>query len=208
LTDFLTEQEQIEQLKTWAKVYGVPALIGIVAGILIFYAWHSYQDYRNRIISQASAVYDEMLIDRSQSNVEATLAQADKLSSHYSSTVYSDLASLMVAQNAIAQKNYPEAIKQFTLVLRKTSEASTRQIVRLRLARLYVAQQQAEQALNILKKVEDDSFNGLINEVRGDAFLALHQVDQARAAYQEALKELPNAEEFRPLLAMKLDNLT
>ena len=62
--------------------------------------------------------------------------------------------------------------------------------------------------INELKTVEDKNFNGLIDEVRGDAYLAMNDKDKARQAYQQALEDLPNAEVIRPLLRMKYDNLT
>ena len=61
--------------------------------------------------------------------------------------------------------------------------------------------------LKTLKTVDDNSFNGLTDEVKGDAYLAMKNTDKAREAYQQALKELPNAESIRPLLQMKFDNL-
>ena len=46
--------------------------------------------------------------------------------------------------------------------------------------------------------MDDKNFAGLIDEVKGDAYLALNDKDKARQAYQQALDELPNAEVIRP----------
>jgi predicted negative regulator of RcsB-dependent stress response len=48
---------------------------------------------------------------------------------------------------------------------------------------------------------------GLVDEVRGDAYLAKKDTALARQAYQLALAEIPNAEISRPVLQMKFDNL-
>jgi predicted negative regulator of RcsB-dependent stress response len=58
-----------------------------------------------------------------------------------------------------------------------------------------------------LEKISDKHFIGLINEVRGDAYLALNKPTNARESYRAALTEIPNAEVNRPILQMKLDNL-
>ncbi|HSW71251.1 MAG TPA: tetratricopeptide repeat protein [Gammaproteobacteria bacterium] len=207
MTDYLTEQEQVEQLKKLLKTYGIPALVGILIGIAIFYGWNYYQVYRSRVLSHASGVYDEMLTDRAQNNVQETQIQAEKLLRHYPATPYGEIAALVLAREAVNKQNYPEAIKQFTRVEKQGLSPSIRQVARLRLARLFLEQQKPEAALSELKKIEDQSYSGLIDEVRGDAYLAKNQTSEARQAYQQALQELPQAEEIRPLLQMKLNNL-
>lgn len=207
MTDYLTEQEQVEQLKRLFRVYGIPALFGILVGILIFYGWNYYQSYRNRILSHASRVYDEMLTDRSQNNVQETQIQAEKLFTHYSSTPYGDMAALMLARQAVNKKDYIEASKKLNWVLKHGHSDSLRQIARLRLARLLIAEQKPDEALSELQKVDDKTFKSLIDEVLGDAYLAKNEVSAARDAYQRALQELPGSEDIRPLLEMKLNNL-
>jgi predicted negative regulator of RcsB-dependent stress response len=207
LTEYLTEQEQIEQLKKWFRLYGIPAALGILVGIVVFYGWNYYHSYRARILSHASRVYDEMLTNRAQNNAHATEVQAEKLLSHYPSTPYGETGALMLAREATLKKDYPAAAKQLAWVIDRGHNAALRQIARIRLARVYLAQGQSDQAIKTLKKVEVAAFQGLVDEVLGDAYLSLNQVNEARDAYQRALHEIPNADEIRPLLEMKLNNL-
>jgi|GEM_PF-127583 len=207
LTEYLTEQEQVEQLKKWLRIYGLPAIVGILVGIVIFYSWNYYHSYRARILSHGSRVYDEMLTNRAQNNMQTTEVQAEKLLSHYTSTPYGETAALMLAREAIIKKDYPTAMKQLSWTIDHGHNAALRQIARIRLARLYLAENQADQAINTLNKVEVKAFEGLVDEVLGDAYLSLHQINEARDAYQKALHEIPNADEIRPLLEMKLNNL-
>ena len=207
MTEYLTEQEQVEQLKRLFWLYGIPALLGLLIGIVIFYGWNYYQSYRARLLSHASRIYDEMLINRAQNNPHETQVQAKKLFTHYPSTPYSEVAALMLAHEAVNKKNYSEATKQLLWVRQYSRSDSIRQIAGLRLARLFLAQQNPDAAINALKKIEDKTYSGLIDEVRGDAYLAKKQLAEAREAYQQALQELPHSEEMRPLLVMKLNNL-
>ena len=207
MTELLTEQEQVEQLKKWLRLYGIPALLGVIAGIVIFYGWNYYHAYRMRILTHASKVYDEMLTYRAQNNSAATYTQAEKLLKHYSSTPYGDMAALMLAKEAVDHKDFTQAHTQLSWVKDHSHQTALRQIARLRIARLDLAEQKPEAAIDELKKIEDKSFSGLVDEVLGDAYLSQHQVAQAREAYARALKEFPNSEEIRPLLEMKLNNL-
>jgi len=206
-TEYLTEQEQIELLKQWVKQYSLVILLGLLLSLVTIYGWRYWQARQQRIMNHASMVYDEMLTARAQNNVTATQTQSSKLFTHYTSTAYAQLAAFMLARDAVNQKNYTEAEKQLNWVIDHSSTASFRQIARLRLARVLINENKTADALKILSSVEDKSFNGLTDEVRGDAWLAQKDTTKAREAYQLALKELPNAEVIRPLLQMKFDNL-
>lgn len=207
MTEYLTEQEQIELLKNWIKQYSLVILAGVAIAIAAITGWRYWQQRQATTLSHASAIYDEMLTKRAQNDSTATVVQAQKIFSHYPQTTYSQLAAMMIAREAIEKNNYPEAEKNLNWVLDHSHIASIKQIARLRLARTFIAEQKPDAAISVLDKVEDKSFNGLTNEIKGDAYLAMKNINKARESYQLALAELPNAEEIRPLLQMKYDNL-
>jgi predicted negative regulator of RcsB-dependent stress response len=208
LTDYITEQEQIELLKNWIKQYSLVILAGVLLAFVTISGWRYWQQRQMKILNHASAIYDEMLTVRSQNDAVATRTQAEKLFSHYSKTVYGQMAAFMLARDAVVNKNYPEAEKQLHWVLDHSNVASLRQIARIRLARVFIAENKPEESLQLLTKIEDKNFNGLTEEVKGDAYLSMKNTAKARESYQEALRDLPNAEVIRPLLQMKYDNLT
>jgi predicted negative regulator of RcsB-dependent stress response len=207
LTEYLTEQEQVELLKQWIKQYSLVILAGLLISLVTISGWRYWQGRQQNIMNHASSIYDEMLTARAQNNATATEIQSQKLFSHYTGTTYAQMAALMLARDAVNQKNYAGAEKQLKWVLDHSSTAAFKQIARIRLARLYINQNKADDGMNVLKTVDDKSFDGLTNEVRGDAWLAMKNPTKAREAYQQALNELPDAEVIRPLLQMKFDNL-
>ena len=207
MTDYLTEQEQIELLKNWIKQYSLVIIAGACIAIIAITGWRYWQQRQNKILSHASAVYDEMLTMRAQNNSAATITHAKKLYDHYAQTTYGHIAALMLAREAINNKKYMEGKNYLNWVINHSRIASIRQIARLRLARLLIAEQKPDEALHILSKNNQNSFDGLTDEIRGDAYLVMKNKEMARKSYQRALSELPNAEVIRPLLQMKYDNL-
>lgn len=207
MTDYLTEEEQIELLKNWVKQYSLVILAGVILAFISISGWRYWQQRQTRILTHASSVYDEMLTKRAQNDASATQVQAQKLFNHYEQTVYGKMAAFMLARNAIAMKNYTEAETQLNWIIKHSNVKAFRQIARLRLARLFIAEKKPEASIQLLKTVDDAKFNGLTDEIRGDAYLALKDTAKASEAYQQALTELPNAEAIRPLLQMKFDNL-
>ncbi len=208
MTEYLTEQEQIELFKNWIKQYSLVILAGVLIAAVAISGWRYWQQRQNKMLSHASTVYDEMLSMRTQNDTNATLVQANKLFSHYPQTIYGQMAALMLARNAILKKNYSEADKHLHWVLDHSHVGAIRQIARLRLARVLIAEQKPQDALNVLQTIEDKNFNGLTDEIKGDAYLSMNNVTMAHQFYGQALVELPHAESIRPLLQMKYDNLT
>lgn len=206
-TEYMTEQEQIELLKNWIKQYSLVILAGVLVASIAIFGWRTWQERQYRILSHASAVYDEMLTLRAQNNAAGTLIQAEKLFDHYPKTTYGQLAALMLARDAAYKKDYAYATSKLNWVLEHSSTPAIRQIARLRLARIQLAEQKAAESIKTLSKIEDKSFSGLINEERGDAYYSMNETKKARDAYQQALNDLPNADVIRPLLQMKFDNL-
>jgi predicted negative regulator of RcsB-dependent stress response len=211
LTEYMTEQEQIEQLKAWIKQYGLTVLAGIVIAFLLVSGWHSWQRYQNNILLHASGIYDEMLDARSQNNAKSlanTAIQAERLLAHYPKTPYAQFAALMLARDAVAKQNFPAALKQLNWVIDHSSNHSLQQIARIRIARIDIIQKQPAAAIEALNVVNDQSFAGLIAEVKGDAYLRMQEPAKAKDAYQLALQELPKDEVTeRPLIQMKIDNI-
>ncbi|MCE3238107.1 MAG: hypothetical protein K0R24_1088 [Gammaproteobacteria bacterium] len=208
MTEYLTEQEQIQQLKTWIKQYGVTVLLGIMLALCMTTGWRSWKNHQNKILVHASHIYDRMLVLRAQNNAEGAIVQAKRLLTHYRKTPYADMAALLLARHAVLRKEYPEAIAQLTGVIDHSHNSMLRDIARIRKARILITEQKPDAALKLLKKIDNKSYRGLADEVRGDAYLVKQDPEAARHAYQIALQELPNAEVMRPILEMKYANLT
>ncbi len=211
MNDYMTEQEQIEQLKGWIKQYGPTILLGVVLAMVLVTGWQYWQSRQNNKLYHASGIYDQMLDARSQpgkSTLEKTATPADRLMSNYPKTPYAPLAALMLARNAVAKQDFPAAIKQLHWVIDHSKNHSLQQIARVRIARIQIAQQQPAAAIESLNTVSDSGFAGLIAEIKGDAYMKLHDLAKAKAEYQVALQALPSDEVTeRPLIQMKLDNI-
>ena len=208
MTEYLTEQEQIEILKSWIKQYSLVILAGVMIAIISMSAWRFWDQRQTKILDHASSVYDEMLTMRAQNQLSETEVQNKKLFSHYEQTIYGKMAGLMFARTDVVKNNYSDAEKQLQWVIDHAKVDAFKEIARIRLARLLIAEKNPQAALNMLNTVNDKNFGGLINEVRGDAYLAENKPNDARAAYQLAISQLPNADVIRPLLQMKYDNLS
>lgn len=207
MTEYLTEQEQIEILKSWLKQYSGVIIGGILIALLIISGWRYWEARQAKTLRHASSIYDEMLAARLQNESDTIWIKAKKLNKDYKRTVYGQMAAFMLSKNAIDHNQYQEAKQYLNEAIKNSSTASFREIARTRLARVLIAENHAAESLEILKTVDDKNFLGLINEIRGDAYLSMNKPETAKKYYQLALNELPHADTTRPLLQMKYDQL-
>jgi len=207
LTDYLTEEEQVQQLKSWLKTYGPTVIISIFLAFSLSYAWDYWKEHKIKVATNASEVYDQMLAMRTQNNIRDTEAEAKTLISKFPKTPYANMAALMLARDAAIEKNYEEAKKQLNWVLANSSTVAIQDIAATRIARILIQEKKPEEAIAILDRVKDPSFKALANETKGDAYLMLKDKTKALESYRKSNDELQNIGISRPLLEMKIQNL-
>ncbi|MDX2165335.1 MAG: tetratricopeptide repeat protein [Gammaproteobacteria bacterium] len=207
MSTYVTEEQQIEMLKEWWKRNGNFAIGLFFVAIFFSLGLHYWYKHREEKLARASAHYEVMLSALVNADEATTLKEANLLKDDYSRTPYAALAALIFARNDVDQQKYNDAETELTWVMNHGNTNSLRQIARLRLARIDIQLNKPKDALNVLDKVSDSSYMPMIDEVRGDAYLALNQTDNAREAYQKAVNLLPSFAVARPLLTMKLNDL-
>ena len=70
-----------------------------------------------------------------------------------------------------------------------------------------MAQAKPDEALNLLKTVDDPNFAGSADEVKGDVYVVKKDFPAARKAYEQALKDAPDSQVLLPALQLKLSSL-
>lgn len=187
---YTTEAEQIEQFKKWWQNYGKLAIALIIFICLCFWSWIAWQQKQESVAMQASAIYQELLDAAAGDKNDIVQQRAMILQQQYSQTPYASLAILILAKHAILKQDFKTAVQYFDWVLAHTKISTLRQMARLNKARVLLTEQQAQQAMDVLKIVDDSAYNPWIFEVRGDTYLALNQPAEAYEAYTEAVNTM------------------
>lgn len=201
------EKHQVDQLKGWFKSYGTAVLVGILVATALFLGYQRWQQMDERSIVHASRHYEQLLDSVSVKDEVAAQQHADYLINRYPKSTYAKLATLLLAHTNIMNGKYPEAMVQLKWVMDNASVPSLRAIARLRYARLQIQQGQATDALTTLQSMDAAEYLAPAEEIKGDAYVALHNETGAKLAYQSALQALPETALNRPLLQMKLNNI-
>jgi predicted negative regulator of RcsB-dependent stress response len=205
--EFLSEKEQLEQIRGWWRENGWYLIGGVALGGLLLLGWNQFQAYQQRRIEAASALYDEFsvaVLDRAEVRASDLLAQ---LRTDYPSSPYTDQAGMLKASLDLDLQQTDGAIEELRRVLDDTSDAELGLVVRQRLARLLVHLQRFDEALALLDAVDPGRFAGSFSELRGDIYLAQGDTERARTAYLEAFNSEYTDVLNRNLLQMKIDDL-
>ena len=200
-----SEQEQIDAIKNWWKQNGRFTLAMIVLAIVLSFGWRYWQGHRLEKSTNASVLYERLLISFANHDSNSFKQVANQLEKNYADTPYADLAALFSAKKAIDEGNLDLGQQQLQQAMKNGHLNYIRQVARIRLARLLLEKNQAQQALELVEKVDDKTYLGAIHLLKGDAYTALNQPEKAQQAYQEALTEVPASEPMHAIIQMKLE---
>ncbi|ASK19883.1 MAG: YfgM family protein [Vreelandella alkaliphila] len=212
MAELRSEEEQLEVIKRWWKENGTSLIAGAVLAAAGVFGWNAWQNYQEGQAEAASVRYQQ-LVNMTAGNTLADdqLANAreliDEITSDHGDTLYAELAQLLEARLAVQQGDLDAAKSALENVASDSSRRYVQSLAWLRLARIEIANGNPQAALSLLDKSISDALAAQQANVRGDAYAALDQTEQARDAWQTAL-ELAQTQN-QPLYGVqfKLDDL-
>jgi predicted negative regulator of RcsB-dependent stress response len=214
VSDFLTEEQQLAEIKQWFEKYGKIVLLAVSMVGLSYFGYHGWGKYQKATAQAASAMYQEMntaiaAIDKDKSNQDKAEKLANRLKTEYARTTYAQFAALFIAKFAVEQKKYDQAIAELQWVLDRKPADPIKLITQLRLSRVWLAKDDAAKALSIIENVEAGAFTASYEELKGDIYSKLGNTNKARESYQKGFNAAKEADtlEHRSVLEMKLDDL-
>jgi len=202
-----TEEEQVAALKDWWKANGSSVISGVVIAAITIGGWNFWQSYQQGKISQASAMYEQLLQAQTADKTESVDKIATNLNAEFGSTAYGAYGLLFQAKEKVKQNDLSAAKAIFEQAIAVTDDAGIQHVARTRLIRVLLAQKEYEQGLQVIANVDQSSLGGfasIYDELKGDLYVAMERVGEARTAYQSALQTGQSS----PLLQFKLDDLT
>lgn len=200
-----TDDEKVEAIKRWWKENGVAIVAGIAIGLGAIVGWRMWGDYRDSVSGEASAVFNQVLLNADSGQTEATIAQARKLTDEFASTPYAALGALVEAKALYDSGQAEAAMTSLSRVIATAPDPALATIAALRLARIQVSEDQLDAAAKTV--AEHDTSPELAGDfaaVRGDIAAARGDHAAAHAAYEQAIAK---GTSFSELIRLKIDNL-
>lgn len=185
----LEEQEQLDSIKTWWKMYGnlVSALVAAVSMTVI--GWQGWNWYQHSQSAQASAIYAVLEQAVLTGDAQKVKAAAGELTEKFSSTSYAALGALLAAKQSFEAGDLKTARAQLTWVAGNARD-EVRDMARLRLAAVLLDEKAYDEAFKQLESAHAASFDVRFLDLKGDVLVAQGKKPEARAAYKAALGKL------------------
>ncbi len=173
MDDYYNEQEQWERVKQWLRDNGLWLLAGVAIGVGALVGWRWWEERFERRAVEASTRYQQLLEAFGRGDRTRGVTLAEELRRDYASSPYADQSDLVLARSFVEAGELGNAVERLERVLRSSRDAELRHVARLRLARVQIAQGNADQALATLAAEETPgAFAPRYAEVRGDALFA------------------------------------
>lgn len=208
MDDLLSEKEQIEQMRAWWAEYGNYVIGGVIAGALVLFGINYYQSSKLNTQLEASALFETLAEHVSDGDLDDAESVAAELETGYANTVYAAQSRLAMARLYMDKNRDQDAADELDELLAMSGADEVKGIARLRLARIYLYQDKAQEVVDLLEGQDNAAFLGRYSEVLGDAYAALGRVADAEAAYQTALNdEMSSQTVDRALIQWKILDL-
>ena len=203
------EDEQAVKVKKWIKENGISLVVGVVVGLGAVGGWKAWQEHHLTRAQQASVAYEQLLqttgLAVDDAAVSAAIKQAELVAQEYESTPYGALAHMLSARLYVNSDKPADARKDLEWVITNGKQLELRELARLRLVRLKLDAGELDAALADLGDTAPVGFESEHAELRGDALAQQGKVEDAKAAYRQALLTAPA--ERSGLVEIKLDDL-
>lgn len=206
-----TEEEQIALIKEWWQRNGKPLLAGGALALVIVFGWQAWQKHQVTQAQTASAIYQQLmeaaLVPSEQVDAQKVAQLLTQLKAVNNDNAYAQYGRLLAVKVAVDNNQLDDAALALQEILDKPDNDTLEELARQRLARVLLAQEQAEKALAILEGKALPAFQATRDELRGDTLVILKRPAEAKAAYLQAKQALA-ADAAAGSLLMKLDDLS
>jgi predicted negative regulator of RcsB-dependent stress response len=204
----LEEQEQLDQLKHFWNKYGNLITSIVVLASLLYAGYNGWQYWQRQQATAAYAMFDE--IEKAVAAKDrAKVAQVfNDLKTQYPSTLAAGQGALLAAKG-LYEEGKPSAAAQEPLVWLTShqNDPSLQILAKLRLAGLALTDEKPDEALKWLEGIDDKEFNFLVQDRRGDIYMAKGQPAEAIKAYKAALEAVQEPTDYERLVKIKLQAL-
>lgn len=187
MDDLLSEKEQIDQFRSWWSEYGAYVIGGIVIGAGMLIGINYYQSAKLEAQLAASTAYEALIAQVVDGDLDEAEATANEIAMEFPDTTYVGQAGLAMARLYMDKNRDQDAADALQTVIDGNANDEFKQVARLRLARIYLYQDKAQEVVDLLAGNDVEAFASAYGEILGDAYTALGRIAEAQDAYQKIL---------------------
>ncbi len=201
MSDYLTDEEQLDKLRNWWQQNGLMLAGGVVLAVVGLVGWNWYGQQRAEQIASASDLYVDYL------NASGTERQTIEttLSSDHPDSVYRLFVTLRNARAQMDEEDAAGALVNLEEALALADDEKLADVIRIRIARVQQELNQSDAALDTLSNVRSMGLRSQVQELKGDIHMARGERALANESYRAALTAAGDGT-AQPLLELKVSD--
>lgn len=217
MSELQVDAEQAAAIRAWWRSHGLSVLLMLAFAGAAYGGWQFWQaqlaEKRGEIaelyfdLHEVLQAVDQGRIDASLAPPEPVLATAKRLKEQYPDSMHAVFAALYLAHSYMADKEFKAATDELNWALEKADAMPLKDIIRLRLARAYVANGDSAFARATLDALQSISMAPYAEEIRGDIAFAEKDFTAAAAAYLNAQAQFADVDGGAVYVDWKLHGL-
>jgi predicted negative regulator of RcsB-dependent stress response len=185
--EYLSDKEQWELVKAWLRDNGLWILAGVVVAAAGIGGWRWYQDHLDTLGAQASTKYSQVLDAFGKGDSTQGFVLLGELERDSGGSPYVSQGKLMAARVYVNNGELDKAVNELKWVTEQSKDPELAMVARLRLARVQISQNKADEALTTLNGLtKPGAFEARYHETLGDAYYAKGDKAQALQEYLKA----------------------
>jgi predicted negative regulator of RcsB-dependent stress response len=199
------EQEQLATLKSWWSRNGNVVTWALIIVLAAYGAWAGWTVYQRNQAAQAGQFYEEFQRAVTAQDKEKVLRAAVDMQAKFPRTAYAEMTALGAAKYAFEANDLPTAKMQLQWVIDNGASDDYKAIAKVRLAGILLDEKAYDEGLKLLSGNFPVPFASVVDDRKGDIFVAQNKLEEARTAYQAALEKTAQKSPGRQLIQIKLD---
>ena len=203
----LNDQDRADLVKNFIKKYSTLFVAALIAIALAFGAYNLIQKHEATVNQNASIAYAALLASIQNGEPVATISEeCHSIIKNYHGTVYASMAQLNLANIALQQNHLDEAESILKETLGQNSHNTLTPIITLRLARVYLADNNPKMAISFLKN-PPIGFTSPYALLTGEAYLQQDDIALAKKNFKTAINESKNDPLISQMATERLNSL-
>jgi predicted negative regulator of RcsB-dependent stress response len=199
------DYEQSERVQQWLRQNGLSIVVGIAIGLVGIFGWQQWNKHKAEHQADAANLYQQIQVAVAAGKSDNADALTEQLLKDYTDSTYAVFAVSDRAERQVQAKQMDKAIESLGWAESHATDANLKALSQMRIARVQLAQGKAADAIAALDRMQSKTYEGVSQELRGDALVKLGRPDDARKAYVAAKAAL--GENAPQSVQMKIDDL-
>lgn len=204
---YATEEQQWEAIKKWMKRYWDRLSWLIIIVLAIIAGGNYWRHHIEKERERAGNEYMSFVLTLTDEDMAVALKKGTQFIAEFPKSPYSALVALALAKDLVAREQLDESEHFLNFVMTEGQTQPLRALARVRLMRLYWAQNEFEKGLALYDESKAVGFITELAEIKGDILVKQKDTAGAINAYKTAYVAAAQSGMIGPLLKMKMENL-